>query len=282
MSSATLAQHHHGRTVGDAPSIVLVHGWPDSAAVWDLVVPHLTDRFHVVAVDLPGVGDAPPAIGRSPYRLDALAPALDDMVHSLDTDRGVHLVGHDWGGVLGWELVMTPAYAARLSSFTVLSGPSLDHLGLLARKAPGDAATARVVADQLARSWYTTALSLPVLRTIIWRAGADRAFRRWLHRSEGVEGYPGEHLARDAAGAVPLYRTNIVPRLLAPRARPVTLPVHVIVAEQDRYVAPGTMRALEEWIPQLHTSSLDAGHWSPRTQPEQVATLVTEWVQQLS
>ncbi len=153
-----------------------------------------------------------------------------------------------------------------------------------AARAPSDPRrrTARVVADQLTRSWYTSALSVPGLRTAIWRLGADRAFRWWLRRTEGIDGYPGDRLANDAAAAVPLYRSNIVPRLVAPRPRPVTIPVHVIIAERDRYVAPSTMRALEEWIPQLHTSSLDAGHWSPRTQPEQVATLVTEWVQQLS
>ena len=80
---------------------------------------------------------------------------------------------------------------------------------------------------------------------------------------------------------MPLYRTNIVPRLLAPRPRPVTVPVHAIVAERDRYVAPSTMRALGEWVPQLHTSSIDAGHWAPRTHPEQVATLIVDWIDQL-
>jgi pimeloyl-ACP methyl ester carboxylesterase len=47
----------------DAPTLVLVHGWPDSHVLWDGVVPLLADRFHVVTYDNRGVGksDAPKA-----------------------------------------------------------------------------------------------------------------------------------------------------------------------------------------------------------------------------
>lgn len=273
-----LATHHHGRRPGDAPTIVLLHGWPDSAAVWDLVVPHLRDRFHLVTIDLPGAGDAPLPSGDRPFRLELLAAHVDSVVRSIRTDHTVHLVGHDWGGVIGWEYVMTPAFARHVDSFTTLSGPSLDHLGELVRRARHDRAAARLASRQLARSWYTAALSLPLVRTVPWRLGADRVFRRWLERTEGTEGYPGRQLSRDAVATVPLYRTNIAARLARPNVRPVGIPVHAIVAERDRYVSAAAMRDLEHRIPTLECSSLDAGHWSPRSHPAEVARLIDDWV----
>ena len=138
MSSATLATHHHGRQPGDAPSLVLVHGWPDSAAVWDLVVPLLADRFHVVAVDLPGVGHAPPSIGHRRYRLDGAARTGDRRRRALAGHRPRRPPGRSrlgWSARVGARDDTTPRGRHRVVHLAV--GPSLDHLGLLA--APSDA-----------------------------------------------------------------------------------------------------------------------------------------------
>ena len=40
----------------DGPTVVLVHGWPDSHVLWDGVAPLLADRFRVVRYDNRGVG----------------------------------------------------------------------------------------------------------------------------------------------------------------------------------------------------------------------------------
>lgn len=43
-----ISYEESGRPVGEAPTIVLLHGLPDDMSVWDAVIPHLTERFHVV------------------------------------------------------------------------------------------------------------------------------------------------------------------------------------------------------------------------------------------
>ena len=42
----------------DGPTVVMVHGWPDSHVVWDGVVPLLADRFRIVRYDNRGVGQS--------------------------------------------------------------------------------------------------------------------------------------------------------------------------------------------------------------------------------
>ena len=40
----------------DGPTLILVHGWPDSHVLWNGVVPLLADRFRIVRYDNRGVG----------------------------------------------------------------------------------------------------------------------------------------------------------------------------------------------------------------------------------
>ena len=52
--SASLAVYERGEPA--KPTVVLVHGWPDSSDVWTPVAEQLSDRFHVVTFDARGVG----------------------------------------------------------------------------------------------------------------------------------------------------------------------------------------------------------------------------------
>lgn len=272
--TAALAVFEHGAAPAEAPTVVLAHGWPDSHEVWDLVATRLAGRFHVVSYDMRGVGRSTAALERHPYTLDRLAADLDAVVTAVSPGRPAHVVGHDWGSVVGWEYVQTPAFAAHAASFTSVSGPNLDFAGWLLRQGRWrDGAGALL--DQVARSGYTTVLSLPVLRTAMWRLGMDRLLRAWLRWSEGVTGYPGPGLVRDAVAAVPIYRSNILPRLRRPELRDTSVPVQVVVAARDRYVSPRLAKlTVRRWLPTATVEEIDAGHWSPRTRPDVLAALI--------
>ena len=83
--------------------LVLLHGVGSHRQMWDPVVPHLEASREVLALDLPGFGDAPPLpAGEEPTPV-ALAQAV---AAELDT-RGwdsVHLAGNSLGGWVGLEL----------------------------------------------------------------------------------------------------------------------------------------------------------------------------------
>jgi len=76
--------------------VVLVHGMAGSAATWDHVFPALTERFAVLALDLPGHGSsAKPADGD--YSLGSFASVVRDLMMTLGLDRGT-VVGQSLGG----------------------------------------------------------------------------------------------------------------------------------------------------------------------------------------
>ncbi|MEA2672225.1 MAG: hypothetical protein QOG45_2445, partial [Chloroflexota bacterium] len=201
-----------------APAVVLLHGYPDTKAVWEGVARRLAERFHVIAYDMRGAGSSTAPEGTAGYDLDLL---VDDCAAVLDTvvpGRAVHLVGHDWGSIAGWEAVTTPRLRGRLLSFTSIGGPCIDHAGHWMRarvRRPTPRALA-ALAGQARRSWYIAAFRAPLLPELAWRAVVAPRWAAILRRVEGVPlaaGHPAPTLAADAVHGLGLYRRTMWRRL---------------------------------------------------------------------
>ena len=76
-----IAVYEQGNPSG--PTVVLVHGWPDSHVVWDGVAPLLTDRFRIVRYDNRGVGKSSVPKPVSAYRLECYADDFAAVVDSV-------------------------------------------------------------------------------------------------------------------------------------------------------------------------------------------------------
>ena len=96
-------------TGGHGPPLILLHGYAETSRMWIPIMPQLTERFRVVAPDLPGIGDsAIPADG-----LDMKTSAI--RIHALARSLGItkaRVVGHDIG------LMVAYAYAAQFPAET--------------------------------------------------------------------------------------------------------------------------------------------------------------------
>ena len=121
------------REAGDAtaPTVILVHGFPDTSTVWDEVAVRLAEHHHVVLYDV-RVGRLTRPRGRRAFCLAHLSADLVAVMDATAGDQQVHLVGHDWGSVQAWETVTDPVHQARSRSYTTISGPCLDHGSLRA------------------------------------------------------------------------------------------------------------------------------------------------------
>lgn len=265
------------------PTVLLVHGFPDTGAVWDPVVERLVDSFHVVRYDVRGAGqsDAPPR--RSGYALPLLVEDLAAVIDATSPDRPVHLVAHDWGSIQGWEAVTTEAVAARFASYTSISGPPLDHAGLWARRhrtlRPAD--LFRSVRQAL-HSWYVAFFHLPRIPELMARSsGATRVWARALHRSEHAptdRRWPAPTFPEDFAHGVELYRANVRGRMRRPQVRRTDVPVQLVIPLRDRYVTPAFLDGLEDWTSEMQQRRIDAGHWVIRTNPDVIAATVGDFV----
>ena len=271
-----LAVREYGET--SAPTLVAVHGYPDNQTMWEPVARALQDRFHVVTYDVRGAGASEVPRSRGDYVSERL---VDDLVAVMDTvaaGRPVHLLGHDWGSLQLWDAVTTeaedPRLRGRISSYTSISGPSLDHMAHFVRTASN-----AVRKQQARRSWYVNWFYVPVLPDLSWRLlhraiGAQMARREGLPRSAW-----GPELGRDGDHGLDLYRANILPRLRHPRAGRTDVPVQIVVPRRDPFLTPQTLDALDldRFLTRWHRVDVDGGHWLPRTDPDLVARLVADW-----
>ncbi|OEU90772.1 short-chain dehydrogenase [Streptomyces abyssalis] len=272
--------------LGDAelPTVVLVHGYPDSKEVWSKVARRLSERFHVVLYDVRGCGrSSAPKPLRGGFTLEKLTQDFLAVTGSVSPGRPVHVVGHDWGSVQGWEFATAPETRGRIASFTSMSGPSLDHLGHWIRKRVSRPTPRRLAQTlgQGARSWYIYALHTPVLPELAWRGPLSRYWPKLLRRAEKLQadGYPTSSLPRDAAHGAWLYRDNMRARLRHPREDcHAHVPVQMITPTRDVFLSERLYDDVELWAPGLTRRTLDAKHWIPRTRPDQLAVWIGDFV----
>jgi NAD(P)-dependent dehydrogenase (short-subunit alcohol dehydrogenase family)/pimeloyl-ACP methyl ester carboxylesterase len=278
-SGVKLAVHERGRR--DAPTVLLVHGYPDTSSTWDAVAEELANRFHVVTYDVRGAGQSDRPRRRSAYRLPVLAADLRAVAHAVSPHTPVHLVAHDWGSIQGWEAVTEPDAESRFASYTSISGPSIDHVAawfktrLTLRGFP-------TVLRQVTKSWYMSLMYVPGLMTLLWRIGLAKSFEPSIRRMEGIpkrSGWPAPTLAKDGGRGALIYRANILQGLRNPRERRTTVPVQVIVPTGDRYVKPVVAsEAPVPWTDKLWVRRVRAGHWVQQKSPDGVARAITELV----
>ena len=266
----------------DAPTVILVHGFPDTHEVWDDVAEVLAERFHVVRYDVRGAGRSGAPRGTDGYRLERLKDDFFAVADAVSPDRPVHVAAHDWGSIQAWEAVTEPGAHERIASYTSISGPCLDHVAYWLReryRRPTPRGLKEALAQQL-RSWYILAFHTPVLPELAWRLVLTKRWPGFLRRAEGVRarpGHPAPTMASDAAHGIRLYRANFRARMSRPRERRTEVPVQVVTPVRDHYVTPALAEGLQRWAPKLWRRRLYTGHWGALLRDgAQVARMVAE------
>ncbi len=266
----------HARVGGSGPPVLLLHGYPQTHAIWHRMAGTLAARFRVVAADLRGYGDSTKpetTPDHAPYSKRAMAQDLVEVMDRLGA-RSFHVVGHDRGARVGHRLALD--HADRIRSLTVL-----DIAPTLAMYEQTDLAFARAYYH-----WFFLAQRAPLPERLI---GAEPEF----FLREKLRGWSqGRWPFEDAAFAEYLrcfkdpatihascedYRAAIGIDLDHDRAdrdtgRRVRCPLLALWGE--RGTVHRRFRPLEEWrrVAQAEVSGgpLHCGHYLPEEVPDEV------------
>lgn len=157
--AGTLHVRHGGPT--DAAPVLLLHGFPETGFGWRHQVGPLRDAgYRVLVPDQRGYGRSDRPRGVSHYVVDRMVDDAIAVLDALGEGRAAHVVGHDWGGAVAWQLARTRPEAVR--SLTVCNCPPAD---VLLRAPLFDPV-------QLLRSWYILFFQLPWLPERLLHRGA--------------------------------------------------------------------------------------------------------------
>jgi pimeloyl-ACP methyl ester carboxylesterase len=125
---------------GHGPAIILLHGFPQDWLEYKSIMPALSDRFTVVAVDLRGIGGSRATEGG--YDSANLAADIKQLADALKLDRP-YIVGHDLGGQVAFAFIQHYPQAARGAMILdsplpgiagwdeSLNGPAVWHVGFM-------------------------------------------------------------------------------------------------------------------------------------------------------
>jgi pimeloyl-ACP methyl ester carboxylesterase len=257
--------HMHVTTAGQGPAILLLHGFPDTHQVWRKQVPVLAGAgFRVVAPDLRGYGrtDAPPHI--LDYTLDKVRADVLGLLDTLKIDK-VHLVGHDWGAFIGWQLAsMVPQRIERFVTLSTGHPKAIAHAGIL----------------QQMRLAYVPLFCMPGIAEGMLKAADWFALRQFTSEPGQAElwkrelGAPGRLTA-----ALNYYRANL--KLALPQSYPrVKVPVMGIWSDRDPALGEKQMLDSAHYVDgefrfeRIH----DADHWLQLTAHERVNALLLDFL----
>lgn len=258
----------HARIDGPegAPVLFLLHGFPEFWYGWrNQISPLATAGFRVIALDQRGynLSDKPRGVGS--YRIEKLAADILSVADSLGT-KTFHVVGHDWGGVVGWWL--GSMYPDRVRRLAILNVPHPKAYREHLRSHPSQWVRSSYI------GWFQVPL-LPEWTLSAFRFGTlERAMLGSAHRGAFNE---GELFAYREAWSQPGALTSMLNWYRAaawerwPDTGPVTVPTLILWGRQDKFLnaelAEQSLRFCERGRLISYT---DATHWIHLEIPDKV------------
>ena len=259
------------------PRVLLLHGFPEAAFVWDEVMLQLAPRVRCVAPNLRGYAGSSAPADVLAYRAKPLIADVAALIESLGPPIDL-LVAHDWGGALAWSLAATRP--ALLKKLLIINSPHPATFLRELRDNPAQQAAsgymnffcrpdaeALLAADDFARLW-------PFFGNAAWMtdAGRDRYRQVWSQGLTGPLNYYRASPLRPALAATDFINTLALPD----ESVTVRVPTTVLWGDGDRALLPGLLDGLQRWVPLLDVQRVpDATHWIVHEQPGRVAEQIS-------
>ena len=95
----------HYASLGSGPLVVMIHGFPDYWYTWRAQMEGLADKFQVVAIDQRGYNLSDKPAGVENYDVRLLVGDVVAVIKHLGQQKAI-VVGHDWGGLVAWQLAI--------------------------------------------------------------------------------------------------------------------------------------------------------------------------------
>ena len=248
----------------EGPAVILLHGFPESSIMWtDLLDKADNEGYRVVAFDQRGYSPGARPKGVTNYHIDHLTNDVIAMANEVGFDT-FHLVGHDWGAVVSWNVALE--HAERLHSLTTMAIP---HIGVFFDGIINDQ-------EQQLRSGYMKMLQKPFLPEYKFLANDQAFYKQMMHQSKKthLDEYLGLFAEHGAATATfNWYRALEIEEIVSLNTyrTEIKTPTLFIWGTEDGVIAPSIIPHQKEWISAPYREvSLPTGHGLIQSKPDTV------------
>ena len=263
--------------LADAPTVLMLHGFPSSSRMWEPLLPLLADKYHVIAPDYPGFGNSDaPSPSSFTYTFDNLANVVDQLTVKLGITSYV-LFMQDYGGPVGFRLAL--AHPERISAIIIQNAVSHEQ-GL------------SPLWDARRKYWADPVHELANLKANFTSLEATRL--RHVGSSPRPERYDPDRwtdefafLSRPGQADIQAtlfldYRTNVASYPHWQKwLREVQPPTLVVWGKYDPSFAVAGATAYRDDVPKAEIHFLDAGHFALDEATDDIALLVRNFLEDL-
>ena len=258
----------------DAPTILLLHGFPTAGHMFRDLIPQLADRFHLIAPDLPGFGTSDmPAPGTFTYTFENIANVIDRFTEIIGLPRFAMYV-FDYGAPVGFRLAVR--HPDRISAIISQNGNAYEK-GLSDGWTP------------IRAYWQEPSLAnREALRSFL---APDTTRWQYTHgvpdpTAVSPDGYSLDnfYLARPGADEVQLdlfgdYKSNVA---LYPTFqeyfRKYKPPFLAAWGKNDPFFLPAGAEAFKRDIPGAQVHFFDTGHFALETHAKEIAAVIRDFL----
>jgi pimeloyl-ACP methyl ester carboxylesterase len=257
---------------GAGTPVVLLHGFPDTSALWRHQVAALTGAgFRTIAPDMRGRGGSDRPEQVAAYGLTKIVGDVTGIMDTLGIKKA-HVVGHDWGAAAAWLVAM-------------LAPDRVDHLVAISVGCPGAAGPPTL--EALQKSWYRILFLFEgIAEDLVLRndwyllremlQGGGEQFDSYIANLSG----PGALTA-----ALNWYRANLpVDRFISagpgPQFPPVAAPTMGVFGTADLYLTEGAMTSSASKVtgPWRYERLEGVGHFVPLEAADQLNKLLLDFL----
>ena len=320
--SRGLNYHYYISDVSSAdsskPALVLLHGWPDSSALWQFIVPQLANQgYRLVVPDLLAYGGSSKPIDPKVY---TWAEQAKDLIELLDNEgiKQIIPIGHDWGSVIAQRLYHF--YPSRVNGIVLLCVwyiPPLQYDQPMDAKITNDGMeefegyrrlayqeffiqddAAKIWEDHLESAWNVMHGDDPLwmkkmfctadaMREYLLRDGQDVLLKPFAQSPSIRDEWLREMRKGGLTAPFAWYRSSWANfhgqeeiKLAADRAT-VNVPMLYISCDQDCVCLAKDMIPAKEagLLPDLRMEEIKSGHWCPYEAPDEVSRLVKHFLE---
>jgi epoxide hydrolase 4 len=257
----------HYATIGKGPLIVMIHGFPDYWYSWRKQMEGLSDKYQCVAIDQRGYNLSDKPEGVDNYAVPLLVGDVIAVIKSLGKDKAI-IVGHDWGGLVAWQLALNaPQYVDRLIILNLphprgitrelAHNPKQQAASAYARNFQQEGSETMVKPDQLV-FWVTDPEAKPKYLEAFQRSSI-KAMLNYYKRN-----YPKQPYEEDSS---PLVKTQ--------------MPVLMIHGLKDTALLSDALNNTWDWMGKDLTlvTVPDAGHFVQQDAADLVTRTMRSWLE---